>query len=96
MRVVFKNSAIADIEAIGDYVKLYNPMRAPSIVEEIRQHAIKIGDFPELYPVVSRFGARHIRRCVHSNYLIFYRIARNRVEVLQVLHGATNFSAERF
>ena len=66
MRVVFKYSAIADIEAIGDYVKLYNPTRAPSLVEEIRQHAIKIGDFPELYPVVSRFGTRHIRRCVHG------------------------------
>ena len=96
MKVVFKNTATNDLEQIVDYIADYNPARAASLVQELRVRALKIGDFPQAYPVIGRFGARELRRCVHGNYLIFYRIARGRVEILQVVHGARNFDPNLF
>lgn len=90
MKVVFKRCALDDIQSIGDYIAEDSPARSMSFVDEIRRFAMRIGDFPESYPVIKKFGVRQIRRCVFGNYLIFYRISRSRVEVLQVVHGATS------
>jgi toxin ParE1/3/4 len=37
-----------------------------------------------------------IRRRVHGNYLIFYRIAEAGVEVLRILHGAQDYERALF
>jgi toxin ParE1/3/4 len=96
MKVVFKNTAIADLEDIVDHISKDSIGAALNLLSEIRENATRIGDFPEAYPVVNRFGGRELRRRVFGNYLIFYRISRGRVEILQVIHGARNINPDRF
>lgn len=47
---------------------------------------------PKRYPLVPRHQSDDIRRRVHGNYLIFYRIiGPAAVEVIHVLHGAMDY-----
>jgi len=45
----------------------------------------------ERFPLVPRFEHAGIRRRVHGNYLIFYRIGVETVDVIHVLHGAMDY-----
>ena len=71
MKLVFTATADADMETIGDYIALENPLRAVSFIREIRGKCIELREVPEAFPLVSRHEATGIRRRVHGNYLIF-------------------------
>jgi toxin ParE1/3/4 len=46
---------------------------------------------PRAYPLVPRYEHLGVRRRSYRDYLIFYRIAGGRIEVLHVLHGARDY-----
>jgi hypothetical protein len=46
---------------------------------------------PRAYPLLPNWEDRAVRRRVHGNYLIFYRIGPDAVEVLHVLHRAMDY-----
>ena len=96
MKVIFTDQAEENLEEIGDYIANKNPDRAETFVGELRQRALNIGTFPEAYQVVGRYENFKVRRCVHGDYLIFYRIAKRQVEVFLIVHGAKHFDLNRF
>jgi plasmid stabilization system protein ParE len=51
---------------------------------------------PYGFALVPRYERHGIRRRVHGNYLIFYRIDADRVTVIHVLHGARDYAAVLF
>ena len=51
---------------------------------------------PRAYPLLPNWEDRGVRRRVHGNYLIFYRIGPDAVEVLHVLHGAMDYERMLF
>ena len=91
MKVAFTEPAEADLEEIGDWIARDNPSRAVSFVLELRASCLDIGRRPNAYPFVLHRRQDSIRRRVHGNYLIFYRIGDAAVEVLHVLHGARDY-----
>jgi toxin ParE1/3/4 len=58
----------------------------------LRRSCVDIGPRPFGYPFVEHRRGDGIRRKVHGNYLIFYRIWLDAVEVLRVLHGARDYA----
>jgi toxin ParE1/3/4 len=48
------------------------------------------------YPLVSRYEHLGIRRRPFGNYLIFYRVGAEAIEVVHVLHGARDYEALLF
>jgi toxin ParE1/3/4 len=48
------------------------------------------------FPLVPGHHKSGIRRRVHGNYLIFYKVARDRIVVIRVLHGAMDYEARLF
>ncbi|MFG1225667.1 type II toxin-antitoxin system RelE/ParE family toxin [Xanthobacter wiegelii] len=91
MRLLLSREAEADLEQIGDHIARDNPGRALSFVLELRERAGKLLSAPQAYPLVPRYEAGGVRRCVHGNYLIFYRLNGPDVEVLRVIHGAMDY-----
>lgn len=92
MIVVVTDEAAYDLERISDTIALDNPERAITFVRELRMSCESLGEFPKAYPLVPRYEDSGVRRRVHGNYLIFYRIGVNTVEVLHVLHGAMDYT----
>lgn len=88
MKFLITAEAEADLEAIGDYIARDNPVRALSFVRELYQLCLDTADMPRAWPLVPRYEHHGIRRRVHGRYLIFYRMADDRITVLHILNGA--------
>lgn len=89
-------SAESDLEQIGDFIAQDNPKRALSFVLELRDKCLHLAEMPYGFPLVPRYERYGIRRRVHGNYLIFYRIDVDQVTVIHVLHGAREYTAFLF
>ncbi len=92
MIVVITNEATRDLEQIADAIALNSPARAVTFVRELRVSCESLGEFPRAYPLVPRYEDSGVRRRVHGNYLIFYRIGVETIDVLHVLHGAMEYA----
>lgn len=91
MKVVITEAAKRDLLAIGDYIRPDNPSRAASFVQELLDHCEWLAELPRRHPLVPRYERYGIRRCVHADYLIFYRVGTDRVDVIHILHGAQDY-----
>ena len=96
MKVVLTAEAFGDLERIGDYIALDNPVRARSFVKELIEKARQVGDLPQGFPLVPRYAHLGVRRRAHGSYLIFYRVEPDQVTVVHVLHGAQDYEALLF
>lgn len=91
MRVSFTRTAEIELEEIGDHIAVSNPDRAISFVRELRDKCLSLADMPYGFPRLAQWPAFDLRRRVHGNYLIFYRVSGESVEILHVLHGAMDY-----
>lgn len=98
MIVEFTGNAECDLEHIADYIAQENPRRALSFVQELRDKCEALARRPFASPLVPRYEGHGIRRRVHGNYLIFYRVAEEeeRTIILHILHGAMDYAAVLF
>jgi plasmid stabilization system protein ParE len=81
MIVELTDAADADLEAIGDYIAQDNPARALSFVQELSRSCTELADRLEAWPIIPRYERHGVRRRVHGRYLIFYRVAEDRIVV---------------
>ncbi|MEA3536305.1 type II toxin-antitoxin system RelE/ParE family toxin [Rhizobium sp. CC-YZS058] len=91
MIVLISRSAEAELERIADRIALDNPKRSVTFVQELISRCTSLGDMPLAFPILPRYAHLGVRRRVHGNYLIFYRITGKTIEVLHILHGAQNY-----
>jgi toxin ParE1/3/4 len=99
MKLVFTDEAKFDLDDIGDWIADHNPVRAITFVDELVARCAKLTEAPFAYALVSARGNRRIsgiRRVVYGQYLIFYRVTADAVEIVHVLHGARNFESILF
>jgi len=96
MIVVSSDVAEAELEAIGDWIAEANPTRALSFVMELRRRCEALSDVPRGFPLVPRYEGFDVRRRPYGDYLIFYRVLNDTVEILHVLHGARDYEAILF
>ena len=88
LRVILRDRAQNDLRSA---FKWYESVRAglgAQFLAAVQERLENIAEFPEAHPVIYR----RIRRAVVSRfpYLIFYRPAPARIDVLAVLHHARN------
>jgi toxin ParE1/3/4 len=88
MTVGFTPEAAADLERIADTIAADNPRRAITYISEIRDRCLGLAAFPEAFPLLEGWEPQGVRRRVYQNYIIFYRIAGEAVQVIRILHGA--------
>ncbi|MGV1964176.1 type II toxin-antitoxin system RelE/ParE family toxin [Agrobacterium sp. 22-222-1] len=96
MILEFSSEAENDLEQIADYIAEHNPRRALSFLRELRSKCQDLIDSPNGFAFVPRYEHHGIRRRVHGNYLIFYRVETAKVVIVHVLHGATDYGATLF
>ena len=93
MRIVWRPIAENDLDAIIDYIAQDNPLAAIELGDAIVRRVAELADQPRLH----RTGrVRRTREMVvHPNYLVVYRIMRDAVEIVRVLHAARQYPPSR-
>lgn len=91
-RVVWTQPAVADLEAIVDFIARDSDVYATATAERVLAAVDRLASFPRsgrLVPEAKRPSAREV---IVGRYRVLYRLRRARVEVLAVIHGAREMS----
>jgi toxin ParE1/3/4 len=91
VKVVFAPSAKLDLRDIAAWISRDNPGRAATFVEDIVDRCHTLADMPRRYPLVPRYEQHGIRRMPFGEYLVFYRVTDDAVQIVHVLHGARDY-----
>ena len=102
MRVIYKRTAVKDMEATRDYIagRLKNPKAAKKLVTALLKAISLLEDNPYMGAALAeKFEiATDVRYFVVSKQLIFYRVdgENDTVEILRVLDGRTDYLSVLF
>ena len=96
MIVLISAQAEADLERIGDHIAEDNPQRASGFIHELLERCERLTETPHGFSLVPRYEHTGVRRRPYRNYLIFYRVGEERVEILHILNGAQDFESILF
>jgi addiction module RelE/StbE family toxin len=83
--VLWTSSAIADRDAIFDYIEADNPRAAVAQDQLFSARAQILAQFPLLGRPGRLAGTREL---VEGNFVMVYEIAGNAIRIIRVLHGA--------
>lgn len=86
MRLELSPFVEGDLEEIGDFIALDNPVRAVSFIREIRDRFHVIAENPLICRLRPEIG-EDARLCPHGRYVILFRIAGNTVRIERVAFG---------
>ena len=89
--------AQADMEQIFEYiaVELCNPTAAIGQINDFERALNNVCAFPEscLYICNEYVKDKTLRKLVVNNYIIFYRVKDEEIQVIRVLYGMRNYEA---
>lgn len=85
--------ALADREAIFDYIEVDSPRAAISVDDRIRISIESLAQFPKIGRVGRIEGTRELV-VSGTPYIAAYRVADDTVRILRILHGAQKWPDE--
>ena len=90
MKVLWTDAAVAQLEAIHDYVAQTSPEYARRIVDRLTKRSIQIGVFPFSGRMVREYELNEVREVIEGSYRIIYLIKEDedQIEVLAVIHSS--------
>jgi plasmid stabilization system protein ParE len=92
VEVVWTEPALADLEAIADYIALENPAAASALVARVYTHVGQLTEHPESGSRPVELGkTTRYRQIVEPPCRVFYRFDGARVVVLYVMRGERLF-----
>jgi toxin ParE1/3/4 len=92
MKTIISAPARKDLQKITMWIADENPFRAKTFSRELLDATESIALSAESYQIIGTQDGFDVRRKVYGNYLIFYAIEADTVNVLRILHGAQDYS----
>lgn len=83
--VIWTDPALADLDAIADYIALENPVAASELVKRIFDHVEQLTDHPESGSRPQEFGESRYRQIVELPCRVLYRYDGHKAFVLHVM-----------
>lgn len=87
MKVRRLPQAIRDVDDIWLYIARHDPDAATRLVERLVSSVARLADYPESGPARPEIGAG-ARSITVGNYLVLYRVERDSVDIVRVVHVA--------
>ena len=88
MIVNWTEAALADLRAIEVYISRHSPQYSRSTIEKIFAFTGQLADFPYLGAEVLEYEDESLRELLEGPYRIVYRVYKDRVDVVAVVHSA--------
>ncbi len=91
MKVIWSDQAKEQLEAIFNFASRTSELYAQRLINRLVARADVLGDFPEMGRINPKLQELQVRELSETPYRIFYRIEREKVEIIGVVHGARDF-----
>ncbi len=85
--IVWTEPALADLDAIADYIALENPVAAAEVVKRIFLHVEQLTEHPESGSKPLELKRSRYRQIVEPPCRVFYRFDGKKVFVLYVMRS---------
>lgn len=85
--IIWTEPALADLDAIADYIALDNPEAARELVQKVFRHVGQLTDHPKSGSKPPELKGWRYRQIVEPPCRIFYREEGSRVFILYVMRG---------
>jgi len=97
VRLEWTEPALADLEALRDYIAQDSPVNAVRFIERLFKTADKLVDHPRLGREVAEADdtSEEIREQIFSGYRILYRVLSDRVQVIAVVDSARDLAGAK-
>lgn len=89
MRLLWRASALDDLEAAISYIAERNPAAAIRLQDAIEACAERLAEHPFLYRTGRVAGTREA--VVHPNYILMYRVTSDAVEIVNLVHARREY-----
>lgn len=93
--IEYSKESKQDLIGIKQYIKynLQEPAIAEKLISKIRKEINDMKDNPELYTIIDDDIIRklEIRKLIVDNYIIFYRIKDNNIQIVRIMYGRRNW-----
>lgn len=87
VEIIWSEPALADLDAIADFIALDNPAAAADLVRKVFAHVEHLGDHPESGPRPPELKGWRYRQVVEPPCRVFYRYERNTVFIVHVMRA---------
>ena len=96
LKLVIYPAAQEDMEQIFSYIseKLYNPTAAIKQIEDFENALDNVCLFPQSCPLTENeyVKDRTLRKLVVNNYIVFYRVKNEEIQVVRVIYGMRDYA----
>lgn len=84
-----------DLIEIKQYIKynLQEPEIAQKLISKIKKEINSLKSNPEIYTIIDDdiIKRLEIRKLVIDNYIVFYRIKNNNIQIVRIMYGRRNW-----
>ena len=85
--IIWSEPALADLDAIADYIALENPVAASELIKRVFGHIEQLVDHPESGSRPQELGKSRYRQIVEPPCRVFYRYDGHKVFILHVMRS---------
>ena len=93
--LVWTEPALQDLDAIADYIALYDPQAARGLVQRVFRHVEQLVEQPDSGSRPPEMRQSRYRQIVEAPCRVLYRYDGERVFVLYVMRGEMRFRKSR-
>lgn len=86
-QIIWSEPALADLDAIADYIALENPVAASELVKRIFDHVDQLTDQPDSGSRPQELGRSRYRQIVEPPCRVFYRHDGHKVFILHAMRS---------
>ena len=86
-RVIWTEPALADLDAIADYVAIENPGAARGLVRRVFSRVEQLEQHPQLGPVPEELEDSRYRHLTEPPCRIFYRVQADSVFIIHLMRS---------
>jgi len=95
VRLLFTPRAVADLEAIHDYIARESLERADATIDRVRERSRILRKWPELGRQRAELG-RGVRSFPVGPLIVLYRLGGDDIEIVRVIDGRRDVAAAFF
>lgn len=93
--IEYSKESRQDLIGIKQYIKynLQEPEIAQKLISKIRKELNNLKNNPEIYAIIDDDIIKkiEIRKLMIDNYIVFYRIKNDNIEIVRIMYGKRNW-----